>query len=242
MTAHFARCVLNTLTFSYARLNQEITAQAHQLPVHRAGRFLTAHALLAEMLVMLYGIQQLPEIIVTASGRPSFRDPTLPDFSMAVAGNIVGVLITSEGPCGLDMTLRHHGLTKIRTRPTVSLSHHEATWIAHQSDRHDASAQIRTLHHSIRQLIDDTHLAIQLQPAVGRLQTASSYVIEAMSDIEDILVWGCAVSPEIDDLQIWQLDAQHTWHKLLGSHDRWVSDNAQLIRLRGTPSTHTIVR
>ena len=56
---------------------------------------------------MLYGISELPEIIDEENGKPAFRDEHLPRFSISYAGNIVGVALTTEGDCGLDMELPH---------------------------------------------------------------------------------------------------------------------------------------
>ena len=56
---------------------------------------------------MLYGISELPEIIDEENGKPAFRDENLPHFSISYAGNIVGVALSTEGDCGLDMELPH---------------------------------------------------------------------------------------------------------------------------------------
>lgn len=48
--------------------------------------------LLAELMLRVYGIQQLPELITLSNGRPCFADPNLPDFSIAYAGGQIDVL------------------------------------------------------------------------------------------------------------------------------------------------------
>ena len=40
------------------------------------------------------------------NGRPVFSDRHLPRFSISYTGNIVGVALTTEGDCGLDMELQ----------------------------------------------------------------------------------------------------------------------------------------
>ncbi|MGS9174558.1 4'-phosphopantetheinyl transferase family protein, partial [Salmonella enterica subsp. enterica serovar Infantis] len=65
-----------------------------------------SRGLLAELMFMLYGISELPEIIIQAKGKPEFRDKNLPGFYISYAGNMVGVAITTEGECGLDMELQ----------------------------------------------------------------------------------------------------------------------------------------
>ncbi|WP_252149844.1 Nif3-like dinuclear metal center hexameric protein, partial [Escherichia coli] len=37
---------------------------------------------------------------------PVFSDKNLPSFSISYAGNMVGVALTTEGECGLDMELQ----------------------------------------------------------------------------------------------------------------------------------------
>lgn len=72
---------------------------------------------------MLYGISELPEIIIQAKGKPAFRDKNLPGFSISYAGNMVGVALTTEGECGLDMELqRTSAAFTIRIRSNATLS------------------------------------------------------------------------------------------------------------------------
>mgnify|MGYP004718087343 CR=1 FL=1 len=103
MATHFARGILSAREPLSTRLSAACHQSARRLPEYRQTRYCASRSLLAELLFMLYGISELPEIIREADGRPVFRDSHLPRFSISYAGNIVGVTLTTEGDCGLDM-------------------------------------------------------------------------------------------------------------------------------------------
>ena len=105
MATHFARGILKDGHLLSVRLSSTSHNIARQLPAYRRTRYLASRALLAELLFMLYGISELPDIVTQKEGKPFFKDSHLPDFSIAYAGNIVGVALTTEGQCGLDMEL-----------------------------------------------------------------------------------------------------------------------------------------
>lgn len=106
MATHFARGILTEGHLVSARLPSPCHIEARDLPAHRRTRFLASRSLLAELMFMLYGTSTLPEIVTEAKGKPVFRDKNLPGFSISYAGNIVGVVLTTEGTCGLDMELQ----------------------------------------------------------------------------------------------------------------------------------------
>ncbi len=106
MATHFARGTLTEGQLDSTRLSSSCYNEAWKHPEHRRTRFLASRALLAELLFMLYGTSELPEVITEPEGRPVFADPELPRFSIAYAGNIVGLALTTEGDCGLDMELQ----------------------------------------------------------------------------------------------------------------------------------------
>ena len=103
MATHFARGILTEGHLVSVRLPTPCHIEARDLPAHRRTRFLASRSLLAELMFMLYGTSTLPEIVTEAKGTPVFRDKNLPGFSISYAGNIVGVVLTTEGTCGLDM-------------------------------------------------------------------------------------------------------------------------------------------
>lgn len=170
MATHFARGTLTEGHLVSARLSSACHNEALKLPEHRRTRFLASRALLAELLFMLYGTSELPDILTQPEGRPVFADPALPHFSIAYTGNIVGVALTTEGDCGLDMELQRvtrsfHGANALDEYP---LSSNEKLWIRNQNDPVEARAQLITLRQSIRKLSgaasDDASL-LQLLPA-----------------------------------------------------------------------------
>lgn len=125
MATHFARGILTEGQLVSIRLSSSCHIEARNLPAHRRTRFLASRGLLAELMFMLYGISELPEIIIQAKGKPAFRDKNLPGFSISYAGNMVGVALTTEGECGLDMELQrtsrgfHHPHSLERTLSPV---------------------------------------------------------------------------------------------------------------------------
>ena len=80
MATHFARGILSEGCLVSTRLSGACHNSARQLPEHQQSRYLASRALLAEMMFMLYGISELPDIIIESSGRPKFSDPGLPHF------------------------------------------------------------------------------------------------------------------------------------------------------------------
>ena len=154
MATHFARGILTEGRLVSARISSACHSEALTLPEHRRTRFLASRALLAELMFMLYGTSELPDIITQPEGRPVFADPDLPRFSIAYAGNIIGVALTTEGDCGLDMELQRatrsfHGGNAHEDYP---LSSNEKLWVRNQNDPVEARAQLITLRQSIRKL------------------------------------------------------------------------------------------
>ena len=154
MATHFARGILTEGRLVSARISSACHREALTLPEHRRSRFLASRALLAELMFMLYGTSELPDIITQPEGRPVFADPELPRFSIAYTGNIIGVALTTEGDCGLDMELQRatrsfHGGNAHEDYP---LSSNEKLWVRNQNDPVEARAQLITLRQSIRKL------------------------------------------------------------------------------------------
>lgn len=188
---------------------------------------------------MLYGIKHLPDIKLSASGRPHFVDPTLPDFSIAYAGNMVGVLLTPEGQCGLDMCLQRR-FTASASDMTYSASGNEIIWANNQQDPNEARSQLCTLRQSILKLIDVPEASLQLLPISGRLKLDDAPYIESISDVEDILVWGCAATPGIVGLQLWFHDNDQNWQRLTDIQTRYQSPDSRIMRLTSLASEATM--
>lgn len=115
---------------------------------------------------MLYGIAVLPEITFE-QGRPRFISEELPDFSVAYAGNWAGVVVATEGKCGLDMELQRTIINAPAERE--GLSSNEVIWINNQTDPKEAWVQILAVRQSLGKLIGQpnniTH-ELQLLPGL----------------------------------------------------------------------------
>lgn len=216
MASHFVRCTGNALFSTVQRLPQDVLNRAHALPEKRRERFLIARQLLAQLMQRIYGIHDLPALTTGPSGRPRFIDPQLPDFSIAYAGNTVGVLLADEGGCaGLDMEIVRAHSRQTQDALTQDLSSGEKAWINAQQDFMEAVTQLWTLRQSILKLTDDAqHSTLQLHPAAGRLRSSVLPDIQAVCDAEPTLVWSCALSPSVERLSLWEIDAQQQWQPL----------------------------
>lgn len=236
MATHFARGILTEGHLVSVRLPSQCHIEASNLPTHRRTRFLASRALLAELMFMLYGISELPEITVQAKGKPTFRDRNLPDFSIAYAGNMVGVALTTEGECGLDMELQRatRGFHSPHSAGNPVFSSNETLWINNQNDPNEARAQLITLRQSVLKLtgdvLNDDPRELQLIPVAGRLKCAHVAQIEALCDAEDVLVWSVAVSPAIEKLKVWEFDSQLGWKILPDIQTRANAPTGRLMR------------
>lgn len=241
MATHFARGLLTEGRLVSVRLSSSCHDEARKLPDHRRSRFLASRALLSELLFMLYGTSELPEMITQPEGRPVFANPELPRFSIAYTGNIVGVALTTEGDCGLDMELQRatRGFFGPHAHDAYPLSSNENLWVRNQNDPNEAKAQLITLRQSIQKLsgcaVDDARL-LQLLPGSGRLRATNATRVEALSDAEDVLIWSIAVTPAIERLKIWEFDSRDGWRSLPDVPARANEPAARLMRLTSLPA------
>ncbi|MEB6381147.1 phosphopantetheinyl transferase [Leclercia adecarboxylata] len=246
MATHFARGTLTEGRLVSTRLSPSCHNEARKLPEHRRTRFIASRALLAELMFMLYGTSELPEVIAESEGRPAFADPELPRFSIAYAGNIVGLALTTEGDCGLDMELQRaiHSLDGTHAHDTYPLSSNENLWVRNQNDPNEARAQLITLRQSIRKLSGDASdcaSQLQLLPGSGRLRASRATQLEALSDAEDVLIWSIAVTPAIERLKIWDFDSRLGWQSLPDVPARANEPAARLMRLTSLPAEKAII-
>lgn len=70
MATHFARGILTEGHLISVRLPSQCHQEARNIPPHRQSRFLASRGLLAELMFMLYGIGELPEIVTLPKGKP----------------------------------------------------------------------------------------------------------------------------------------------------------------------------
>lgn len=215
MASHFVRWSLTDANIPLHRLSRHVTEAAQTLPERRRMRFLASRMLLAETMLRLYGIPQLPALTNALNGRPRFADPDLPDFSIAYAGNIIGVLLAEEGACaGLDMEIVRAHSRQTLEQYSREISSGEKAWVQAQADPVEAATQLWTLRQSILKLTDDkAKESLRLHPASGRLRSLLLPDIEAISDVEPLIVWSCALSPGGERLSLWEF-AENNWKGL----------------------------
>lgn len=241
MATHFVRGLLSPDAPLSSRLCAASLEQAQQLPEHRRQRFLASRSLLAEMMFRFFGIKALPSIHVSPQGKPQFRDRELADFSIAYAGNMVGVALTTEGRCGLDMALQRttRGFSLPNTGDQAfPFTSNESTWIARQHDATEAKTQLMTLRHSLLKMVgekDETSDTVQLQPAAGKLRVINCPQVESICDAEEILIWSVAVSPAIEKLTLWQYHQQN-WKILPDIPSRRNDEASRLMRFTSLPT------
>lgn len=235
MATHFARGILTDGQRVSFRLPSSCHDRARTLPEHHRTRYLASRALLAELIFMLYGLSELPDIIIQPNGRPVFADRSLPHFSLAYAGNMVGVAVATSGLCGLNMALQR----ATRSFHTPHAPEHqiftsnEKLWINNQSDPNEAQAQIMTLRQSVLKMAGQSQDApgfLQLLPGSGKLRAAQAEPIEVLCDAEDVLIWSVAVSPAIESLKIWEFDSRRGWRCLPDLQTRANGPAARLMR------------
>ncbi|MFS2221471.1 4'-phosphopantetheinyl transferase family protein [Pantoea sp. B65] len=218
MASHFVRWAYVQNPARMPRLPQKLLEDSWKLNEKRRMRFLAARELLAELMLRVYGMQQLPSLITTSSGRPCFADPDLPDFSIAYAGNQVGVLLAEEGGrAGLDMEIvRAHSRQTVESQ-LQRLSSGEKAWINAQQDPIEAATQLWTLRQSVLKLTGEGQRdidSLRLHPASGRLRSTAFPDIQAICDVEPLMVWSCALSPGTQRLRLWEFAEGNSWHAL----------------------------
>jgi len=215
MASHFVRWTLVQSPARLQRLPQKLIEDSWSHNDKRRMRFLAARVLLAELMLRVYGMQQLPALISMSSGRPCFADPDLPDFSISYAGNQVGVLLAEEGGrAGLDMEIvRAHSRQTVENQRQC-LTSGEKAWINAQHDAVEAATQIWTLRQCVLKLSGEGQRnidSLRLHPASGRLRSAAFPDIQAICDVDPLLVWSCALSPGTERLRLWEYDEINGW-------------------------------
>lgn len=206
MACHFIRWDATTDSLRTHRLSSDVIEQTASFSAKRRRRFLQGRILLAEMMFYLYGIPQLPPIATTPTGRPCFADSHLPDFSLAYAGNTIGVLLSLEGKVGLDIeVMRARGQNLLHQY----LSSTENAWITAQYDRLEAETQLWSIRQSVLKLSglsNSEQGSLHLHPFSGHLRSSIAPNVQVMSDAEEYLCWACAHEPGLNRLICWQYD------------------------------------
>lgn len=246
MATYFARGIINPNNLTSVRLPASCHQFARSLPEHRSARYIASRALLAELMFMLYGTHRLPEIVIDSCGRPGFSDPSLPDFSIAYAGNIVGIALIPEGRCGLDIAIQRPSqiITRRIAPAENTFSSSENIWINNQRDPQEARLQLETLRGSVNKLTGCVATGadeIRLFPGAGRLRAKQAPGIEALCDTEDVLVWAVSTTSMIDSLTLWEFDNRYGWRNLPDIQARLQGPEGRIMRFTSMPAEKVLI-
>ncbi len=156
MATHFARGILTEGQLVSIRLSSSCHIEARNLPAHRRTRFLASRGLLAELMFMLYGISELPEIIIQAKGKPAFRDKICRVFYLLRRKyGWRGVDHRRRVRAGYGITAHLRGFHHPHSLERHPFSRNENLWVANQNDPNEARAQLITLRQSVLKLTGD---------------------------------------------------------------------------------------
>ncbi|AHG20277.1 hypothetical protein Z042_12030 [Chania multitudinisentens RB-25] len=231
MPCHFIRWDTTSESVNPHRLSQDLVEKTQRFSIKRRKRFLQGRILLAEMMFYLYGMRILPSIITSPTGRPCFTDHHLPDFSLAYAGNTVGVLLSLEGKVGLDIEVMR---ARSRNLQHQYQSLTENTWVAAQPDRLEAETQLWSIRQCVLKLSglgNDGQGTLHMHPFSGHLRSHTTPNVHVMSDSEEYLSWACAREPELERLICWHYDSERGLQKCAEISSRTPSASAHFLKL-----------
>jgi len=113
----------------------------------RRTSYMAGRALLAAWCQRRYGCPALPDMLTGPHGRPAFREPGLPDFSISHSGDWLWLAV-GEPALGLDVEQRRprRNLQKLMAHVLSPL---ELAWVAGQSDELRAFYRLWTLREAV---------------------------------------------------------------------------------------------
>ena len=82
-----------------------IRLAAKEFSPSRHASFMAGRSLLAVWCQLHYGCSELPEMVMGPHGRPAFRDPLLPEFSISHSGDWLAIALCAAGPLGVDIEM-----------------------------------------------------------------------------------------------------------------------------------------
>lgn len=241
MACHFVRWNSTPDALDTSRLSAALIADADAYAEKRRQRFLQGRVLLAETLHHLYGLSTLPPIATTPTGRPCFCDPHLPDFSLAYAGNTVGVLLSNEGKVGLDIEMLRARSASQRQLQRQFRNVPESAWIDAQDDLLEAETQLWSIRQSVLKISglgNSGHGTLTLHPFSGQLRSSITPQVQVMSDSDDYQSWSCAREPALERLQCWQFDPQYGLEKCEEISAQSPANSLRFIKLTSLSNYH----
>ena len=151
----------------------------------RRTSYMAGRALLAAWCQRRYGCPALPDMVTGPHGRPAFRDPGLPDFSISHSGDWLWLAVC-EPTLGLDVEQQRprRNLQKLMAHV---LSARELAWVAVQDDELRAFYRLWTLREAVLkasgrglaglsrlQLLPDSQRVETDEVSTGLIQVAES--------------------------------------------------------------------
>ena len=194
-------------TLPVGELDAATQLRAQSMSVARRQSYLAGRRLLALGLAHFYGVAVCPELVLGEHGRPSFTDPSLPDFSLSHSGDTLA-LVLGVGPLGLDIE-QYRPRRNLQRLVESVLSQNEQVWLASQADELAGFYHLWTLREAIlkasgRGLAGLSRL--QLLPAERRLLTS-----EVASGSVRTATWSqCALAlyaASVSTVSCWQWQA-----------------------------------
>lgn len=89
--------------FSFSRISLEMLEKSAAITPIRRHQWLAGKALLAEALFVFCGCETLPELHISAQGKPFFANTSLPYFSLSHSENYLQLLLCPAGEVGGDV-------------------------------------------------------------------------------------------------------------------------------------------
>lgn len=163
-------------TFPLSRLPAELLAESENLHPARRQQWRAGRALLAEALFAFSGQEMLPEMKISARGKPSFTDPSLPRFSLSHSVNSLQLVLCAAGETGGDVE-------QIRPRARYldvarqAFSETEFCWLTEQENPLNAFWQLWCLREAwLKQQAGSVWQMeqIRLDPAAGQFSPESA--------------------------------------------------------------------
>ena len=149
-----------------------IRSAAADFSPSRHASFMAGRSLLAVWCQLHYGCSELPEMVMGPHGRPAFRDPLLPGFSISHSGDWLWLAL-GEPSLGLDVE-QHRPRRNLDKLMAHVLSPLELAWVSSQRDVLGAFYRLWTLREAVlkasgRGLAGLSRL--QLFPSEQRIET-----------------------------------------------------------------------